>query len=84
MLDRTGRDKDQRRRASRLWRQRQRDGEIVLRVPINRAVLDWLVERAHWISEQDAAEGDRIRLGLLVGAGLVLSAKAGKHRPDER
>jgi hypothetical protein len=69
--------------ASRLYRQRVRDGEFILPVPVNAMVLDWMIEKAQWISEADAAEGDRGRLGLLVGDGLKLSAKNAARKSDQ-
>ena len=76
------RDLNLHRIASRLYRQRQRDGDFVLHVPVNREVLGWLIEKACWVSEADAATGDRVRLGLLVGEGLALSART-KRRPED-
>ena len=56
------------------YRRRQRAHVIVLRVPIDDVVLDWLVREARWISKEAADAADRQVLGQLIADGLKLSA----------
>lgn len=67
--------------ASKRYRQRQRDGDFVVPVPLNAMVIDWLIDKAGFISEADAESGDRVRLGQLIGDGLKPSA-ARARKPD--
>jgi hypothetical protein len=65
-----------RRAAARRYRTRVKACRVCVSVEIDSAVLDWLIDRAHWLPAT-AAE-DRKAIGNAITAGLALSAKAAK------